>query len=224
MQFVDLNLKVGSRLLLQAQGQDYKRHTCEGRLLGYRPEGSIILSIVKKPPQVLLQDGLGVDVRVAVPSGLVDFTSSILCAMELPYRHWHLQFPTEVKLKPLRSEARYRFDAAFSAVAHTSLGLRLEDIKGVICDISLRGARIALNKKLGEIVTGVAIKCPVVVAGVAQEFSVDVSIKRDFGGDGEMAEYPYVYGVLFADVAPAQQMLLMALCYELSSETATDFF
>lgn len=224
MKFADLNLKIGARLQLQVQGKDYKPYHCEARLLGYRPNGSVLVIIVEKPPQVVLLEGIEASARLAVPAGLVDFKTTIEQLCESPYRYLHLSYPDAIQLKPLRSEARFKFTAQFSMVAETSLGMKLDSISGNFLDISLNGARVALEKKMGDIVTRLLISTEVTVGGIQQQLELTAEIKRSFGQDAELKGQPYVYGVSFVEVSAEQQMLLMALCYELNNEAATNFF
>src|SRR5688572_25937467 len=63
MQFAELRLPVSARMLIGIQGKDYKTHQCEANLLGYRPGESVLVTVAKKPAQVLLLEGAKVDVR-----------------------------------------------------------------------------------------------------------------------------------------------------------------
>lgn len=224
MKFSDLHLKIGSRIQLQVQGKDYKPYNCEARLLGFKPNGSVLVTIAEKPPQVTLMEGLDASARLAVPAGLVDFKTSVEQLCESPYKYLHLSYPDEIQLKPLRSEARFKFTAPFSLAAETSLGMKLDSMAGQFLDISLNGARVALEKKMGDIVTKLIITTEVTVGGIQQTMPLTAEIKRSFGQEEKLKGQPHVYGVSFIDVSAEQQMLLMALCYELNNEAATNFF
>ncbi len=143
---------------------------------------------------------------------------------ETPYRYLHLDYPEQLQFKPLRSEARFRFESPLTLNAETSLGMRLENIIGRFSDISLNGACIATDQKLGEVVKRLTFATDITIGGVAQTLELAAEIKRDFGRDDEQPDHPHNYGIAFVDITPEQQMRLMALCYELSNDPATNFF
>ena len=45
-------------------------------------------------------------------------------------------------------------------------------------------------------------------------------LKRAFGRNEKAADFPFVYGVSFIDLTPAQRLLLLALCHELQGHSA----
>ncbi len=224
MNFSDLNLKVGTRIQLQIQGTDYKPHNCETRHLGFKPGGSILVTLMEKPPQVVLSEDIDVIARLAVASGLVDFKSSIEQICETPYRYLHLSYPETINLKPLRSEARFKFDSPLTVTGITSLGMRMDDMQGRFCDLSLKGARIALPKKLADIVSSLQITTEVTIGGIEQTLTLSAEVKRSLDQDTKAGSKAFLYGISFIEISTEQQLLLMALCYELNNRATQNFF
>lgn len=220
MQFAELRLPVSARMLIGIQGKDYKTHQCEANLLGYRPGESVLVTVAKKPAQVLLLEGAKVDVRVAMQMGIAQFSSRIDRVCTAPFGYLHLACPGVVDMETLRRYPRFPLSAAFSMVAQTAFGISTGKMPGRFVDISVNGARIALQRELSGAVPQVTLNAAVVVAGTQQELSVAASIKRAFGRDETLPDKPFVYGVAFEDMPPLQTLLLLALCHELQSGTS----
>lgn len=217
MQFVELRLPVTSRLLIGIQGQDYKTHICEGALLGYKVGESVIVTISKKPAQVLLREGAKIEVRAAMQMGIAQFPSRIEQVCNNPFPYFHLAYPAAIKMETLRKYPRFPLTAEFSMVAQTSFGISTGSMPGRFVDISVNGARIALQKELSAAVLQITVSAKLVVAGTEQELEVAATIKRAFGRDETMADKPFVYGVSFENMPPLQTLLVLALCHELQS-------
>jgi hypothetical protein len=217
MQFAELRLPVAARLLISIQGQDYKNYNCEATLLGYKAGESLMITVAKKPAQVLLREGAKIDVRAAMQMGIAQFASRIERVSTAPYPYLHVAYPTEIAMETLRRYPRFPLTAEFSMVAQTSFGISTGKMPGRFVDISVNGARIALQKELSAAVPKVTLSAQLVVAGTQQELAVTAAIKRAFGRDETMADKPFVYGVSFEDMPPLQTLLVLALCHELQS-------
>lgn len=217
MQFADLKLPVTSRMQLVFLGQDYKRYPCDGQLLGFRAGESLLVYFPKRPPQVLLRVGMKLEVKVAMQSGIVSFDCFVDQLCSQPYPYLHLTYPGSVTLTPLRRVPRFAFEHALSATAYTALGVTTAHLRGRFLDISLNGARVALDKELTGVVNRIDISAPVTVAGLAQTLEFSSEVKRAFDSDGSGGEFPCQYGLSFLDMPPPQRLLLLALCHELQS-------
>jgi len=217
MEFHELRLPVAARMLLLIQGQDYKTHHCEAQLLGYRPGESVLVTLAKKPAQVLIREGVRMDARVAMQMGVAQFSTRIeqLCAQPFPYLH--LAYPSEIKMEALRKYPRFPFLAEVAIVAQTSFGVSTGRMPGRFLDISVNGARIAMAKELSGAVPKLTLLAPVTVSGIDQEMEVTAVIRRSFGRDESLPDKAYVYGISFEEVPPLQKLLLLALCHELQS-------
>lgn len=220
MQFAELRLPVNARLVVGIQGQDYKSYNCEAALLGYKAGESVLVTLVSKPAQVLLREGARVDVRAAMQMGIAQFSSHIMRVVTAPFPYLHLACPAAVTMEALRKYPRFPLTAEFSMIAQTAFGISTGRMPGRFVDISINGARIALQKELSAAVPQIAISARLVVAGTGQELQVKAAIRRAFGRDDTMADRPFVYGVSFEEVPPLQTLLILALCHELQSGSA----
>ncbi|MET0377844.1 MAG: flagellar brake domain-containing protein [Spongiibacteraceae bacterium] len=210
-------MPISARLLVGIQGQDYKTYNCEATLLGYKVGESVMVTISKKPAQVLLREGAKIDVRAAMQMGIAQFPSRIDRVCSAPFPYFHLAYPGVVSMETLRRYPRFPLSAEFSMIAQTSFGISTGRMPGRFVDISVNGARIALQKELSAAVLQITVSAQLVVAGTQQEMEVTATIKRAFGRDETMIDKPFVYGVSFENMPPLQTLLVLALCHELQS-------
>lgn len=217
MQFAELRLPVGTRMQLNFIGLDYKRYPSEASLIGYRSGESVLVYLPKKPPQVLLRDGIKVEGKFALQMGIVTFASAIQQICEQPYSYLHFAWPLDVQLEPLRKYPRFPLDVALHLTAFTAMGIATAKLRGRFRDISLQGARFGLEKELTSAVTKVLLTAKVRVADMQHTLELHGEIKRAFGRDEKAPDHPFTYGVLFAEMEPPQRLLLLALCQELQA-------
>lgn len=220
MQFAELRLPVSARMLLAIQGQDYKTYTCQASLLGYKAGESVLVTISQKPSQVLLREGAKVEMRAAMQMGIAQFSSRIDRVATSPFPYLHLAYPGNITLEALRRYPRFPLSAEFAMVAQTQFGISTGRMPGRFIDISVNGARIALQKELSAAVQQITLTADLVVAGTQQELAVNACIKRAFGRDENTPDRPFLYGVSFENVPPLQTLLILALCHELQSGSA----
>lgn len=215
MDFADLKLPVGTRMQLNFVGLDYKRYPSDASLLGYRNRESVLVFLPQKPPQVLLRDGVKVEAKIAVQMGIVSFASTIQLICEQPYTYLHFSWPHKIEVEPLRRYPRFPLDAVLTLTAISAQGISTARLRGKFRDVSLQGARIALEKELSESVSTVTISAKVKVAGMLHTLELPGQIKRAFGRDEKATEPTFQYGVSFSELPPPQRLLLLALCQEL---------
>lgn len=213
MDFADLRLPVATRMQLNFIGLDYKRYPSDASLLGYRARESVLVFLPKKPPQVLLREGVKVEAKVVMQMGIVSFSSVIQLIRDDPYTYLHFAWPHRIDLEPLRRYPRFPLDAALSLTAISAQGIPTARLRGAFQDISLQGARIGLEKELSESVSKVIVSANVVVAGMKHTLEIHGEIKRAFGRDEKTTKYHY--GISFFELPPPQRLLLLALCQEL---------
>ena len=103
MDFADLRLPVGTRMQLNFVGLDYKRYPSDAALLGYRARESVLVFLPKKPPQVLLREGVKVEAKMVLQMGIISFASVIQLICEQPYTYLHFVWPHKIELEPLPS-------------------------------------------------------------------------------------------------------------------------
>ena len=220
MQFADLKLPVGGRLQLTMTGRDYRRYSCEAQLLGYRTGETVLAFLPKKPPQVLLYDGIRVEARVPMQTGIVDFVSRIELICSQPFAYLHLAYPASVSFEPLRQAPRFAFDGALALTATSELGVTIGRSQGRFSDVSVNGAKLALERELPAPASRVSLSAEVIVAGMQQPLELQGRIQRAFGREDKVPGCPFGYGVAFAAPPPSQRLLLLALCHELQTGTS----
>lgn len=217
MEFGQLKLPVTTRMQLNFIGLDYKRYPSEASLIGYRQNESVLVYVPKKPPQVLVREGVKIEAKFALQAGIVTFASTILQVCEQPYAYLHFAWPQKIELEPLRRFPRFNFQHGFQLTAFTAMGIATAKLRGCFRDISLQGARIGLEKELTSSVTKVLLTAKVKVADMEHSLELHGEIKRAFGKDEKAADHPFAYGISFAEMSPPQRLLMLALCQELQS-------
>lgn len=215
MEFGELKLPVATRIQLNFVGLDYKRYPSDASLLGYRSGESVLVYLPKKPPQVLVREGVKVEAKFALQMGIVSFASTILQVCEQPYSYLHFAWPQKIEIEPLRRFPRFTFQAPFQLTAFTAMGIATAKLRGRFRDISLQGARFGLEKELTNTVTKVLLTAKVTVADMEHSLELHGEIKRAFGRDEKATDNPFTYGVSFAEMSPPQRLLMLALCQEL---------
>lgn len=218
MEFSELKVNTGARIQLTLSGQNYKSYRCEAVLVGFRDNRSIIISIINKPPQVLLYEGLTADVTIVQPLGIIRLETTIDTLCESPFPYIHLEYPRDIKFDQLRKFPRFNYDRKLSIVAKTDLGVSTAKMEGCFCNISQEGAKLALAKELSNVVTKLAIESMVDIAGEPHKLEINGDIKRTFGREDQFPKYPFAYGVSFDLEDSYTRMSLLALCYELQVE------
>lgn len=212
-----LKLPVATRMQLNFVGLDYKRYPSEASLLGYRNGESVLVYLPKKPPQVLVREGVKVEVKFALQTGIVSFASTILQVCEQPFSYLHFAWPQKIEIEPLRRFPRYSVDMPLQLTAFTAMGIATAKLRGRVRDISLQGVRLGLEKELTSSVTKVLLTGKVKVADMEHSLELHGEIKRAFGRDDKALDNPFTYGVLFGEMSPPQRLLMLALCQELQS-------
>ncbi len=215
MDFADLRLPVATRMQLNFVGLDYKRYPSDASLLGFRARESVLVFLPKKPPQVLLREGVKLDAKIVLQMGIVSFASTIQLICEQPYTYLHFAWPHKIELEPLRRYPRFTLEAPLTLTAISAQGIATARLRGYFRDISLQGARIALEKDLPESVSKVLIAAKVNVAGMEHALELHGEVKRAFGRDEKSPEQTFTFGISFTELPPPQRLLVLALCQEL---------
>lgn len=216
IEFADLRLPVGTRLRMNFTSLNYLQYPSDAILLGYLVNKGLMVRLPNKPPEVMLYDGMTVDVRLALQSGIVTFWTTLESEVTEPYPYLHLGWPANVTIEPLRKSRRYRFSSPLAAIVRSSDSIPDATVAGEFRDISLDGSRIALAQKLSDAVTQLDLSATLTVAGMSQALELNVQLKRRFPPVSKADDkLPFHYGVEFGDPSPTQRLLLLALCHEL---------
>lgn len=213
MRLNELSLPVGKKLSLKVVGLDYKKHQIEAQLMGYVEGKNLLVMLLSKPGQILLQPGQAVSLEAQLPDGSVQFESEIEHVHESPFLYVVLDYPLGVNFTRQRQHSRIPVDTPVEITGYTSMGTTTSSIHGFMLDVSRGGARLVLEKEL----TGMVTKVSVGVMLSAQELERDMTIMAEVRQSAELSDhYPecgFAYGVEFVDVDPVDALFLR--CYNL---------
>ncbi|WP_340122904.1 flagellar brake protein [Methylobacter svalbardensis] len=207
--FKEINLQVGSRLqmALRHGPVDIIYYT---QLIGYL-DGQYL--IIKTPFENGLSVHMQVDEQVTlrILSGVDVFilTCRIKTIFRAPHYYMHLSFPTDIKSIALRGALR----------AKVNLPVQVNGIDaGIITDISVTGAAITANKVLGEPNTEVLLSFDFSIKPTNQSAHIDTSATirsiQQLPGKKKDAPLRVSHGVLFNEIDPTSQVMLLNLVYE----------
>jgi len=215
MQFTDLRIPIATRMQLVISGPDYKPHTFQAQLLGFRAEVSVLTFFAKKP-LLPFHPNSKVIVRVGLQSAIVRFESTVQEYQEHPFAYLHLTYPGDVEIEQqLRRAPRFDLDIPINTTIKT--GVSSDAMQGELLDISLNGARLSCRRKLAAVGAKILLFAVVLVAGTQQQLELSAEIKSVSVPKDPTSSEPAVYGLTFVDAPLQQQLLLQALCYELQS-------
>ncbi|MFI3186983.1 MAG: flagellar brake protein [Methylococcaceae bacterium] len=203
--FKDINLQVGTRLQMSlSHGAIYYTE-----LIGY-VEGEYL--IIKTP----FENGISVQMPVDEPlslrvlSGTDVFT--LICQVQTvfraPYYYLHLSYPTDIKAITLRGAIR----------AKVNLAVKINDMIGIIADISVTGASIITDSALGQPddEAEVTFEFPVKLNNQSANIATRVTIRSTQQLPSKKADAlpRFSHGVLFHELDQISQLMILNLVYE----------
>jgi hypothetical protein len=208
--FKDINLQVGARLQMALQ-HGTKQQIYYTELIGY-VDGEYL--IVKTPFENGLSVPMQVDKQVVlrILSGVDVFTLAceIKNIFRAPHYYMHLSFPTDIKATALRSAVR----------AKVRLPVQVNGIAGagIITDISVTGAGIIADRVLGELNEEalISFKFPIKPTnqGAKIETGATICSIQQLPSKKKDAPPKFSHGVLFHEIDPTSQAMLLNLVYE----------
>ena len=201
-----LNLMVGCGLQLEPA----KGSACYLiDLLGYRAEQSLIVTLPSNDdgtPSVA--EGDEVVIRYLGGDNSFAFYSRVLCCMEKPYPHLHLEYPSGVQGIITRRSLRVPIEGPVMSLAMSD-GKR--KINVIMADISVHGARLVSSTRLGNVDDTFMIEMPD-VAAAGEEHLVLPCIIRHVREQFDMPEHDqggvYHHGVEFDQLEQAAQLFI----------------
>ncbi|WP_027328643.1 flagellar brake protein [Marinimicrobium agarilyticum] len=214
MNFEDLKLRPGYPLQLQVQTDSGMSDRYPSRFIGAVPGRALMITVPRINGRFLrLRPGQQVVARMMVSSGVGVFTCTVETQATDPYPLLHLDYPEEVGFKGIRQSARVEVDLPVIALNQSSL--ETNELPARIVDISLSGARLELDRLLGEIGDKVTLTGQVDVAGLHRDLRLEAVIRsRVERSTQELKQkMPVVYGMEFADTDDTQRLTLAAYVY-----------
>ncbi|MDO9138744.1 MAG: flagellar brake protein [Methylobacter sp.] len=203
----DINLQVGTRLQLTLpHGAVYYTE-----FIGY-VDGEYL--IIKTPFENGLSVQMTVDqsvtLRILSRVDVVTLNCTIKTIFRSPYYYMHLSFPKDVKVMTFRDAAR----------AKVNLPVNVNGVAGagVITNISVTGAGIIADKVLGELNEEASLSFDFPIKPTNQNAHVDTSATirsiQQLPSKKKDAPAKVAHGVLFHDLEPTSQVMLLNLVYE----------
>jgi len=201
-----LNLMVGCGLQLEP----VSGNSCYlVDLMGYRPEQSLIVTApVSDDGSLPVAEGDEVAVRYLGGDNSFAFYSRVLCIAGKPYPHLHLEYPSGVQGVITRRSIRVPIDGPVMSLAMLDGGQRLNV---TMADISVHGARLISNIRLGNVNDTFTIEMPDISAAGEESLALPCVIRHV----REQIEMPghaqgciYHHGVEFDRLEQAAQLFI----------------
>lgn len=214
MTFDDLKLIPGYPLQVQVETSTgmSERYPC--RFVGALPGRALMLSVPRVNGRSLrLRPGQRVVARMMVANGVGVFTCSVETLATDPYPLLHLDYPDEVGFKGIRQSTRVEVNLPVVVLNQSSL--EASEVSARIADISLSGARLELDRVLGDIGDKVSITAQVDVAGIHRDLCLEAVIRSRVERSTQEREQntPVVYGLEFVEADEDRRLLLAAYVY-----------
>ena len=212
MRFEQLSLAIGTKINVTIIGQDYKKHHCEAVLVGYFPGKTLIITLLNKPPQVLLRGGVNIEASIPLGEGVASFSSRIEEVRDSLVTYIDLEYPVGVHVKTLRKDMRFSVDTPTEVNAHTGLGMTVNAISGHMLDISASGARIVLEKELTKMVTKITLGVFLSNFGLERDITIEAVIRNKSETHPDYPECGFAYGIEFVEFNPIDRYFLESFC------------
>jgi c-di-GMP-binding flagellar brake protein YcgR len=214
MNLHELVLPIGKPVTLRAVGQDYKEHIFEAQLIGYEIAKVVLLSVPEKPGQVLLHNGLDIEIEIRLPEGQANFSTTIDEVGDWGFRYVKLDYPRQLDYQNPREHIRVPSDASIEVIGHTELGMDTSAMRGQLLDVSTAGARIVLEKELTNLVKEVTIDCHLAAYGLEQTLKVKAVVINQAPVSEDYPELGFGYGLAFKELPEVNHWFLHAYCME----------
>lgn len=214
MRLHELDLPIGHKVSLKVVGLDYKAHAFEAELLGFQKGESVALTLISKPGQVLLHKGLKATVEMQLDTGYLSFDADIDEVLETPFLHLHLEYPLTVNWRQLRQHVRIPVDEPIEVCGYTGLGMTTSSMSGYMLDVSMRGARLVLEKELTSMVTKISIGVMLSAGDLQRDISVMAKVKNQSRPVDDYPECQFAYGVEFIELGDMEDLFLRSFCQQ----------
>ena len=208
--FKEINLPVGARLQMTVKtGTTQNVYYTE--LIGYVDDQFLMVKIpVEQDAMMSLTEGQQLSFRIFSGVDIFTFSCVVKDIVAAPYHYAHLSFPDDVELTPLRRSIR----------AKTDFSVQINSVPkpATMVDISVSGAGILAEQKLGEIGQDLLIyfHCPVSL--MAQEVPIKTTVKicniQQQPGKQDDSRPKWLHGVIFHDLSPTNKIILQNFVYE----------
>ncbi|MBL0125065.1 MAG: flagellar brake protein [Betaproteobacteria bacterium] len=205
----EAHLQMGDLVKLQAQSNDAERYSV--RLLGMAKGRSVMVTTPMIDGKCLLmREGTAFVLRAFSGKSAFAFSTQILKSVNTPFPYLHLAYPREVKSLVVRRGARANVKVICAITECDDAPMQAA---GIIINLSVGGALVAVRQPPGEKGQRLTIKFKVVVNGVEALLELPAVIRAinvDHTGDADTA---YHLGVQFVDVTASATIPMLAFVY-----------
>lgn len=217
VRFEDANLNVGMKMQLLLQ-RDRQKTICYSTLIGYETGEYVLLKVPQENGfSVPIQVGDTVHIRVFSGLSVFVFVSYVESILLSPRNCMYLSFPPAIHAIPLRQAVRIKVNLAAKAInrKQAETGSCLE---GVLGDLSLNGALLSADSRLGQINDKVSVDFSVRLRSADQSVKIKAdaiirnvrkAAKSRIAGGDEMD-----YGLEFSGISQNDEQMLQHFLYE----------
>ena len=214
MRFKELNVTVGKKMTMRMVGLDYKKHKIDVQLLGFNEGKNLLVTVLSKPGQVLLQTAQAVSLEADLTTGRVQFESVIEQIQESPFLYLVLDYPLAIDFKQLRQQERIPVDTPVEVTGHTALGMNTSSISGYMLDVSLPGARIILEKEITSMVTSMTVGVMLSSQGLERDMELTAELRNKGKVSEDYPECGFAYGIEFVNLEETNSLFLRSYCLQ----------
>lgn len=200
-----LNLMVGAGFQLEPLGG---KACYLVELIGYATGRSLLISPPREEDgRIAVKEGDEVAIRYLGGDNSYAFHSRVLRICAEPYPYLHLEYPVGVQGASTRRGMRYPVDGPVLSLAMQDRG---REIRVIMADISVNGARLVSPARLGEIGDSFSIEMPDIAQSAEEPLVLPCRIRHmraQIGMEGGVGTM-YHHGVEFDRLEAAAQLFI----------------
>jgi c-di-GMP-binding flagellar brake protein YcgR len=205
----EAHLQMGDLVNLQAQSDDAERYSV--RLLGMAKGRSVMVTTPMIDGKCLLmREGKTFVLRAFSGKSAFAFSTQIVKSVNTPFPYLHLAYPREVRSLVVRRGARARVNLICAITDCDDVPLQAA---GVIVNLSVGGALVAVKQPPGEKGQRLTVKFKVVVNGVEAFLELKAMIRAINADHTDDSDTGYQLGLQFLDVAARDTIPMLAFVY-----------
>ncbi len=179
-------------------------------LIGYVDEEYLIIKTpIKNDLSVQIPVGEQAILRTLSGVDVFTLTCQVKATFRAPYYYMHLSFPTDIKSIALRGAIRAKVNLPVQVNGYGA---------GIISDISATGAKIIVDRALGELNEEALISFdfPIKLTTQSEHIDVGVTIRSIQQLPSKKKDSPpkFSHGVLFHELDLTSQVMLLNFVYE----------
>ncbi len=204
-----LQPEIGTTVTVQFQ---IPKKSYKLKLLGYKPDGSVILSAPRTAINPMSLEGVRLTAKLMAGNRLCVFASRLLKCQPSPFAHWHIAYPEQIEYQRVREYPRIPVNLAVS-VDHQDENLSIKHGLPRILyahDISLSGISVDATETLGQLGEKFFITVRVKVSDIEHVLLLPVVLRNMEAAELGVTQHGFEYESLEED----SKILLTAFVYQ----------